>query len=49
MKAAGYGAWRTTLDYEWLTVTDEQFDAFAAAIAEFWPALPERLYYDGTT
>lgn len=49
VKAAGYGAWRTTLDHEWLTVTDEQFDMFATAIADFWSAMPERLYADVTT
>lgn len=48
VKAAGYGEWRTILDHEWLTVTDDQFDEFAAAISDFWSAMPERLYYDVT-
>jgi hypothetical protein len=47
-KAASYGEWRTTLDHEWLTVTDDQFDEFAAAISDFWSTMPERLYYDVT-
>ncbi|APR53179.1 hypothetical protein CA223_04420 [Sphingomonas koreensis] len=46
VKAAGYGAWRTTLDHEWLTVTDEQFDEFANAVSQFWSQMPERLYYE---
>lgn len=48
VKVAGYGEWRTTLDHEWLTVTDDQFDEFAAAISDFWSAMPERLYYNVT-
>lgn len=31
------------LDHEWLTVTDAHFDEFAAAITDFWTAMPERL------
>lgn len=46
IKAAGFGAWRTALDHEWLTVIDEQFDEFADAISQFWAEMPERLYYD---
>lgn len=48
VKAAGYGEWRTTLDHEWLTVTDDHFDEFADAISDFWSAMPERLYCDVT-
>lgn len=46
VKSAGFGAWRTTLDHAWLTVTDEQFDEFSDAIVQFWSLMPERLYYD---
>jgi len=34
------------LDHEWLTVTDEHFDQFASAIADFWSAMPERLFME---
>lgn len=34
------------LDHEWLTVTDKHFDQFAYAIAEFWSAMPERVFLE---
>ncbi len=46
VRAAGFGHWRTALDHEWLTVTDVQLDAFAAAIRDFWQAMPERLTFE---
>jgi len=48
-KAAGFKKWKSPLDHEWLTVTDDQFDEFEAAISDFWSAIPERLYYDVAT
>ena len=39
---------RDYLDYEWLSLSDEQFDGLAAGIKEFWAAFPERLFLQGT-
>lgn len=38
----------TYLDYEWLSISEAQFDEIAAALRAFWDEFPERLYIDAT-
>lgn len=33
------------IDYQWLHVSDEDFEKFADAIHNFWQTMPERLFY----